>query len=85
MLLKTFLQEPDVKRAGIRVIGRWKTEQGEYLVLGLTGTSSFPIPSLHHPIEVDPNDPDPNPDLPTEVITSIRRRFGLFRREFRSG
>ena len=34
MLLSEFLEQADIKQAGIGIIGPWRTDKNEYLVLG---------------------------------------------------
>jgi hypothetical protein len=76
VLLSDLLDQSDFKAAKITVIGLWKTSQGEFIVLGPTGTSTVPVNlELQHPVEVTPE--NHNPDLDHVVVLSIRRRFGL--------
>ncbi len=76
MKLSELLESDDFKRAKIQIIGTWKTEQGEFLVLGPRGQSVFPINlALQHPLEIVGNNRDP--DLYPAEVESIRRRFGL--------
>jgi hypothetical protein len=76
VLLSVLLEQSDFKAAKITVIGLWKTSQGEFVVLGPTGTPSVSINiELQHPVEVTPE--NHNPDLDHVVVLSIRRRFGL--------
>jgi hypothetical protein len=78
MRLSAVLEEEDFKNAGIQIIGTWKTETAEFLILGPRGQSVFPINlALQHPIEIINNNRDP--DLYPEEIASIRRRFGFGR------
>lgn len=78
MKLSELLEDEDFRRAKIQIIGTWKTEKGEYLVLGPRGQSVFPINlSLQHPLEIVDNNRDP--DLYPAEVDSIRRRFGLVR------
>ncbi len=37
MRLSDLLREPDFKKAGIEVIGKWKTVKGSYVVVGPAG------------------------------------------------
>jgi hypothetical protein len=78
MRLSAVLEEEDFKKASIQIIGTWKTETCEFLILGPRGQSVFPINlALQHPIEIIDNNRDP--ELYPEEIQSIRRRFGLGR------
>jgi len=81
VLLSDLLEQSDFKAAKITVIGVWKTSQGEFLVLGPIGTPSVPVNlELQHPVEVTPE--NHNPDLDHVVVLSIRRRFGLDKMRF---
>ena len=81
MRLSELLEQDDIKRAGIRIIGSWKTDKNTYLILG-RGEAPFPITGINHPVRINPPEQDPNLE-PGEAAT-IRRRFGLGKSEFRT-
>jgi hypothetical protein len=80
MLLSELLEQPDIKQAGIAIIGSWKTDENVYLVLG-TGHAPFPINGITHEVLVKPGRPDP--ELEPGEAETIRRRFKIDRSEFR--
>lgn len=81
MRLSEFLEQDDIKRAGIRIIGSWKTDASTYVILG-RGEAPFPIAGINHPILVGPQEQDP--ELQKGEAATIRRRFGLDKFEFRT-
>jgi hypothetical protein len=81
MRVSELLEQDDFKRAKIQIIGFWKTDRGEFAILGPRGVPVFPINlALQHPIKIELDDRDPY--LHPAEISSIRRRFGLDRPEF---
>jgi hypothetical protein len=82
MLLSELLEQADIKQAGIVIIGSWKTDTNEYLVLG-QGQAPFPRNGITHEILVRPGHPDP--ELEPGEAETIRRRFKLDKSEFRLG
>jgi hypothetical protein len=81
--LSDLLREPDFKKAGIEVIGKWKTVKGSYVVVGPAGQPTLPIdPQLQHPIPMKSED-DTDPEVDALEAASIRRRFGLERYEIK--
>jgi hypothetical protein len=82
--LSELLAQEDFKRAGICVIGRYKTDANEYSVLGRSGQLAFPPPKIYHLILYSPENEDP--EIEPEEVASIKRkrRFGLERQERRT-
>jgi len=73
MRLSEVLEMPDLKNAGIVVIGVFKTRNGDFKVLARKGEKLLPFPKFFHLIEDDPADSDP--DLDPSEIRVIYRRF----------
>lgn len=80
--LSELLHQEEFKRAGICVIGRYKTEANEYIVLGRSGQPIFPPPKIYHLILYSSKDEDP--EIEPEEAASIKRRFGLEKQEHRT-
>lgn len=76
MRLSELLAHPDFKKARIVVLGKWKTTDGSFVVIGFSGKPITPITSLQHPIQMLSED-DVDPEIDNAEIQSIRRRFGL--------
>lgn len=73
MLLSELLNHNDFKDK-IEVIGSWKTNSAEYVVLGRHGRKHFPMVGPTHLVDVST---DENPDIPLEEEFTIRRRLSL--------
>jgi len=80
--LSELLDQQLFKSASICVVGRYKTEAHEYLVLARSGQPVFPPPKIYHLILYTAENPDPELD-PVE-IASIKRRFKLEKDEIRT-
>ncbi len=73
MQLSRLLESSEFQKAGIVVIGSYKTARHEFAVLAKKGDPAFPVPKLFHLVETSSKNPDP--ELSDAEIQSIRRRF----------
>jgi hypothetical protein len=81
MRLSELLRHQDFIDAKIEIITAYKTLGGEYLVLGRQGQARFPIsPGTTHLAPIAPDERDP--EIPSFVELSIRRRLGLRTKPF---
>jgi hypothetical protein len=75
MRLSELLKLDDFKNAGIEIIGNLRTAEREYVVLGRSGQSVFPITRNTHLINIGSENQDP--EISYEEELSIRRRLGI--------
>ena len=76
MQLSEVLENIELKKRGIVVIGFWKAGDHEFAVLARRGEKVFPVPKLFHLIEVSPE--DRNPKVSSAEMRSILERFKFF-------
>lgn len=75
MRLSKLLQLPDFKKIPIVIIGRLKTEDSLYAILGRRGQKVLPVEGNTHLIEISEANSDP--EISTAEELSIRRRLRL--------
>jgi len=73
MRLSEVLDDADLKKAGIVLIGTIKTGEHVYAVIARRGDKVMPIPKIFHLVEITPDNTDP--DLDSAEIQTIHRRF----------
>jgi hypothetical protein len=81
MRLSEFLQEPDIKQAGIRIGGKWKTSETTTYIVLCRGQAPYPITGITHEVLIDPPG-DLDPKLEDGEPATIRGRFKIDKSDF---